>query len=44
MGLPDHDPVVADSVCPSTGEPLTAGGVVFTGATGGGEPTTLVEA
>ena len=34
MGLPYHDPVVADRVWPSTAEPLTVGSAVLTGAAG----------
>jgi hypothetical protein len=35
VGLPVHDPLEVDSVCPWTADPLIAGAAVFDGAVGG---------
>ena len=42
MGLLLHEPLLVDSVCPCTVEPLTTGTAVFAGA--GGKVTTAVSA
>jgi hypothetical protein len=42
VGLFDHEPSLADNVSPTTVVPEITGTAVFTGAAGGGVPTTLV--
>ena len=42
MGLPVQEPLLVDSVCPCTVEPLTVGAAVLVGALGAGAVTTAV--